>query len=134
MKKILILVLTLYANYDIVVLSNKARAKEENDMEYEFTFYVGLNDKDSKVQEISTIEAYKLCMKTIQKFADGGTIFEADGFYTHDNGEVVIEKTLRIEVLFITESVARQIVSELKTKLNQESIAVTQKAITSQLW
>lgn len=103
-------------------------------MEYEFTFYVGLNDKDSKVQEINTIETYKLCMKTIQKFADGGTIFEADGFYTHDDGTVIIEKTLRIEVLFITESVARQIVSELKTKLNQESIAVTQKAIQSQLW
>ena len=133
MKKILILVLTLYANYDIVVLSNKARAEEGKNMEYEFTFYVGLNDKDSKVQ-ISTIEAYKLCMKTIQKFADGGTIFEADGFYTHENGDVVIEKTLKIEVLFITESVARQIVSELKTKLNQESIAVTQKTITSQLW
>lgn len=103
-------------------------------MEYEFTFYVGLNDKETKRQEFDTTTAYKLCMQTIQKFADGGTIFEAEGFYTHEDGSFTIEKTLRIEVLFITEATAHAIVDELKTKLNQEAIAVTQKAITSQLW
>lgn len=103
-------------------------------MNKEFTFYVGLNDKDSKVQEISTIEAYKLCMATIKKFADGGTIFEADGFYTHDDGSVVIEKTLRIEVMFIDDAVAHNIVDELKIKLNQESIAVSSRIVSSELW
>lgn len=103
-------------------------------MEKEFTFYVGLNDKDSKKQEIDTIEAYKLCMKTINKYAEGGTIFHAKGFYTHLNGEVVIEETLRIEVMFITDEIAHAIVDEIKVKLNQETVGVSSRIVESQLW
>lgn len=102
--------------------------------EYKFTFYVGLNDKDSKVQEIELVEAYKLCMQTIQKYSEGGTIFEAKGFYTHLNKEIVIEETFRIEVMFIGDKEAHAIVDELKIKLNQEAIAVTKEPIISELW
>lgn len=40
-----------------------------------YTLYLGLNDKDSKQQEISTIEAYKVVSNLISKDFDGGTIF-----------------------------------------------------------
>ena len=103
-------------------------------MNYKFTFYVGLNDKDTKVQEISTIEAYKMCMKTIGRYAEGGTIFEADGFYTHEDKTVVIEKSLKIEVLFIDMETAHKIVEELKLILNQESVVVGYEPINSELW
>lgn len=87
-----------------------------------YTLYVGLNDKDSKIQEISTLEAFKVATKIICNMAGGGTIFEAEGVYTHENGEIVVEKTLRIELSGISESVCEQIVSMLKTAFNQESI------------
>lgn len=103
-------------------------------MEYKYTLYVGLNDKDSKVQEIELVEAYKICTKTVQRYASGCTIFDAKGFYTHENGEAVTENTFRIEVMFIGDKEAHAIVNELKISLNQEAIAVTKEPIISELW
>ena len=65
-----------------------------------FTLYMGLNDQDSKRQEISTIEEYKIASNMLAATFGGGTIFEAEGIYKHDDGSIVIEKTLRIEILF----------------------------------
>ena len=99
-----------------------------------FTLYMGLNDKDLKVQVISTIEAYKVVSNILAKDFGGGTIFEAQGIYTHDNGSIVFEKTLRIEILFAEEPQIKNLVSELKKIFNQESIAVQVNEINSTLW
>ena len=48
-----------------------------------FTLYLGLNDKDTKRQEISTLEAYKVVSNLLAKDFGGGTIFEAQGIYKH---------------------------------------------------
>lgn len=79
-----------------------------------FTLYVGLNDKDSKKQEISTLEAYKIINKLLLNYTDGATIFEATGIYKHDDGTFTTEKTLRIELLFIDRAVVLEIVEQLK--------------------
>lgn len=62
-----------------------------------FTLFVGLNDKDSKKQEISTLNAYKIVYNLIASDFGGGTISEATGIYKHDDGTIVTEITLRIE-------------------------------------
>ena len=99
-----------------------------------FTLYMGLNDKDTKVQVISTIEAYKVVSNIIAKDFGGGTIFEAQGIYKHDDGKIVFEKTLRIEILFAEEPQIKTLVAELKKIFNQESIAVQVEDINSDLW
>lgn len=99
-----------------------------------FTLYVGLNDKDSKVQEVSTLEAYKIINKLLLSYTDGATIFEADGIYKHEDGTFVIEKTLRIELLFVEKSTVKKIVEEIKRLLNQESVAVQREVVESELW
>lgn len=99
-----------------------------------FTLYMGLNDKDAKVQVISTIEAYKVVSNIIAKDFGGGTIFEAQGIYKHDDGKIVFEKTLRIEILFAEEPQIKALVAELKKIFNQESIAVQVEDINSDLW
>lgn len=99
-----------------------------------FTLYVGLNDKDSKVQEVSTLEAYKIINKLLLSYTDGATIFEADGIYKHEDGTFVIEKTLRIELLFVEKSTVKKIVEEIKKLLNQESVAVQREVVESELW
>lgn len=98
-----------------------------------FTLYLGLNDKDSKRQEVSTKDAYKLVSTMIAKDFDGGTIYEARGVYTHDDGAVVEEKTLRIELLFTTFEKVKTFVGILKKAFNQESIAVQREQIQSTL-
>lgn len=97
------------------------------------TLYVGLNDKDTKQQEIGTLEAYKVAMHIITAHADGGTIFEANGFYKHNDGTITVEKSLKIELVDVTEAAARAIVEQLKAALNQESIIVQRDQITSEM-
>lgn len=112
--------------------------KLSNNLNYyimkKFTLYMGLNDKDAKVQVISTIEAYKVVSNIIAKDFGGGTIFEAQGIYRHDDGKIVFEKTLRIEILFAEEPQIKALVAELKKIFNQESIAVQVEDINSDLW
>lgn len=98
-----------------------------------FTLYLGLNDKDTKTQKISTIEAYKICNNILLNYTEGATIFEANGIYKHENGEIVIEKTLRIELMFIKDETIKLIVNDLKRVFNQESVIVQKNMVTSEL-
>lgn len=98
-----------------------------------FTLYLGLNDKDTKRQEISTLEAYKVVSNLLAKDFGGGTIFEAQGIYKHDDGTIVIEKTLRIEILFAELHQVKSLVELLKKMFNQECIAVQEENIESSL-
>lgn len=99
-----------------------------------FTLFVGLNDKESKQQEISTVDAYKIISNMITATFDGGTISEATGIYKHSNGTFTTEITLRIELLFTTIEQVKPFVTELKKVLNQETIAVQKEVINSELW
>ena len=99
-----------------------------------YTLYMGLSDKDSKRQQISTLEAYKIVSNLVAKEFDGGTIYEADGVYRHDDGTIVIEKTLKIELLFAEQKDVKDFCETLKRIFNQESIAVQREEINSELW
>lgn len=107
-------------------------------MTEKYSLLVGLNDKDSKVQQISTLEAYKMIMNIIKPHTDGCTIYDALGYYKHDNGDMVEEKSLHIEILFFDDAQANykahKIVDTIKTMLNQESVAVTHSIVESDLW
>ena len=102
-----------------------------------YTLYLGLNDKDTKTQKIDTLEAYKVVENMLASMFDGGTIFNAHGVYKHDNGDIVIENTLRIEILEFDDSIlekVREFVRILKDVFNQESIAVQIEVCNSELW
>ena len=99
-----------------------------------YTLYLGLNDKDTKTQLISTLESYKMVANILKSLNyDGATIFEAVGLYKHEDGTFVTESTLRIEILDFNKQGVNQLVETLKSIFNQESIAVQQETITSTL-
>lgn len=98
-----------------------------------YTVYLGLNDRETKTQKIDSIEAYKIAQNIIMKRTSGLTISQADGIYTHDDGTVVIEKTLRIELLFIDEAEVVDICKTLREVFNQESVIYETTEITSKL-
>lgn len=99
-----------------------------------YTLFIGLNDKITKLQEISTIDAYKLIVNICKSHKlDGFTISEATGFYVHENGEVVTEKSLRIEILFSSNEVIDAIIKDIKIILNQESVVKQVEEVTSEL-
>ena len=104
------------------------------------TIFVGLNDKGSKLQEISTLEAAKYLQREIVKEFEGGTISEATGIYRHQDGTgFVVENTLKVEILFFGSSKeeARRAVlpfiNNIKIFLNQETMALQLEEIESEL-
>ena len=86
------------------------------------TFYIWLSDKDTKVQKFTEVEAYKIVMELVGKHFWWGTIYSWKGFYTHDDGSVVIENTLICTTT--TELDHTAFVEQVKTILNQESVLV----------
>lgn len=83
---------------------------------------VGLFDKDSKRQEIGTLDAYKVITNIFCGAGLCATILEAQGVYRHDNGEVVVEPSLRVECAGATREQIKPIIMQIKTVLNQESV------------
>ena len=84
--------------------------------------FCGLFDQTSKAQEISTLDAYKIASNLLTEIIGFGTITEALGVYTHDNGTIVNEPTLRIEVSGIDIESMKRLALALKSAFNQESI------------
>lgn len=96
-------------------------------METKFTIYLGLNDKDTKRQEITTLNAYKIAVNIIGDCS----ISELTGYYTHNDNEVVIERSLKIEVFGNTESDIKTIAEQLKTTFNQERVIIQKQIVDS---
>lgn len=86
--------------------------------------YIGLNDKDTKQQEITNLDAKAEISAILFKyFPDGFTLQECQGMYKHDDGTVVCENTVKV-TLFNYEFVGiSNVIEEIKHKLNQESVA-----------
>lgn len=85
------------------------------------TLLIGLNDKDTKKQIISMSKAKRIIMNV----CGDCTISNAYGCYTHEDGQQVHEKCLRVEMLFKADNEVISYAKQLKKDLNQESIALS---------
>lgn len=98
------------------------------------TLYIGLNDRDSKVQEITTIDAYKMVSNIIGVDC---TITEGRGIYKHEDGTIVTEVSLVVELLDFANTLdewwVNHKVVEITKLLNQESVAVQYQDVKSEL-
>ncbi len=80
--------------------------------------YVGLKDKTTKKQEVTTATARNI----IAGICGDCTLSDSVGVYTHTDGKRVKEKTIRVELLFKTSKEVKRMAQDIKVKLNQESI------------
>jgi len=92
-----------------------------------YIFSIGLNDKNTKRQEINTIDCYKLATNLLIEHFGGGTINEWKWVYTHENWDIVIENTLICSVC--TDKDVTPFIEDAKRIFNQESI-LKQKIIS----
>lgn len=95
----------------------------------QFTLLVGLNDKDTKKRIINKNKARDIIMDIVGDC----TISEALGQYKHENGEVVQEKSLRVEILFRELTEVISYAEKIKKELNQESVALNCYEVNSML-
>lgn len=99
-----------------------------------YVLFVGLFDKDTKTQKIDSLTAANIINNIIiTNGLDGATVSNATGIYKHTNGQIIIEPSVRVELLFATEKQIKNICAAIKTALNQESVAVESQIINSRL-
>ena len=89
-------------------------------MKYEI--YVGLNDKVTKKQEITTETALQYVYQFLADNTEGATVSLVNGIYKHEDGTVVIENTIKIELVYLTFDKVKKIIEVFKQHFNQESI------------
>ena len=87
-----------------------------------YTLIVGLNDKDSRRQEVSTSDAKRILADIVLRYSDGATFTTCEGVYRHADGGVVFETSIKIEVFGITPDEALEICATVRETLNQECV------------
>ena len=89
-----------------------------------YKVFVGLNDRESKKQEIPTEDAMSLVSFYLASHFDGATVYPAVGVYRHEDGTIVRESSLVIELVFVSEFMVESLVQHCQKTLNQESIMI----------
>lgn len=95
-----------------------------------YSLFIGLNDKDTKVQRISTVDAFQI----VARIVGDATITENRGVYTHDSGVQVVETSFCVQKFdFDGNFDLKKAVEDIKRILNQESVAVVIEDVNSVL-
>lgn len=106
--------------------------KENKTIKY--SLYIGLNDKDTKIQKIDTLEAYKILCNIIKRYnIEGFTVYNAHGFFVHQDGTFTIENTLKVELMFVDNKTIDELIKECKIVFNQECIIKQVEKVASEL-
>lgn len=104
-------------------------------MTVKHTFFCGLNDKDSKLQEVNTLDAARIITRVFMAHGTDCTISNARGVYTHEDGTIVSEETIMVQCYQFGDPIdVKGICEDLKKMLNQESIAVESTETNSALY
>jgi len=99
---------------------------------YKTTLTIGLYDKDTCRQEISSESAKNIVTAAVLRSGVyGATVWDCRGIYTmQSTGEIVEEPSIRVEFCDDFQRDISGLVADLKARLNQESIMV-ERAISN---
>ena len=96
-----------------------------------YTLTIGLFDKDTKKQKISSDMAIKIVSDLVTQTIGYGTIYNGSGIYTHANGSIVFEPSI---IYFVDgeeeeEIKIKSLAWMIKKALNQESVMLEESAV-----
>ncbi|MCR5104628.1 MAG: DUF3574 domain-containing protein [Eubacterium sp.] len=102
----------------------------ESESGLKYTLYIGLNDKDTYEQIISTEDAIDKANHICAEYAGGYTQFTARGGWTNDDGSLGHENTLVYIIYDISEDNLKNMLDEILKEFNQSSILVEENEIS----
>ena len=96
-----------------------------------YTLTIGLFDKDTKKQKISTDMALRIVSDLVVQTVGYGTVYTGNGIYTHNNGSIVIEPSI---VFFVDgekdlKDKVKTLAWQIKKALNQESVMLEETVV-----
>lgn len=100
---------------------------------YKYNIYIGMFDKDTKQQEISSQEFFNTVRKIMRLYnIDNYTIYKCKGHYKHEDGKIVCEPSINVEYISkydLYNNYFIGLINNIKTLLNQESVLITKQEI-----
>lgn len=96
---------------------------------YKYNIYIGMFDKDTKQQEISSQEFFNTVRRIMRyNYIDNYTIIKCKGHYK-SNTMIVCEPTIIVEIIISYELFTDDIKTMLCKELNQEDVLITKQSI-----
>ncbi len=115
----------------IITVNNKNNTKTE---ETKYTLYVGTNDKDT----YKPVYEFDVCKEKVTticvKYTSGCTVSEATGYWTDDDNNITLERTVVVILEDITLETVHKICDDIIKELNQNSILVETNSITKEFY
>lgn len=96
----------------------------------EYIVYFGLNDKSTGEQIVSKEEATEIIKNIFEKQGVGYTVLEAFGAYLDEEGKVVSNETVVLDILMVSEEELENAVTEAVDELHLASAMVTKSDIS----
>ena len=131
---IIIAVITVLNLAGFIGLYCKMSAISDKLNSTEYVLFVGLNDKDTRKQEISDDEAIATIKRVLKKYIDGYSLVNAQGALIDDSGYEINENTIVCYVNGVNEKTIHSIADELIEVLNQESILIKKNLTSSEYY
>lgn len=129
-KKIYLLAAFILAVIILTGCMLQTKAVDGYGNEVKYTMYVGLNDKDTYTQLISTEDAEKKVSEIALRYVDGFTQLSAKGAYKDEDGIVTYENSLVFEFYSATEEQMKSIMNDIIRELNQNSVLIEKENVS----
>ena len=95
-----------------------------NQYKTKYSLYIGTNDKDTYTQVIPFDTCLTKVTEICTKYTGGCTIYEANGYWKDDKGEITKEQTIVAILEDITLETVHKVCDDVIVALNQNSILI----------
>lgn len=99
----------------------------ETETETSYVLYIGLNDKDTYEQSVATEDAQRIVTEICLSYAKGYTHMEAKGGWIDEKEQLTQENTLVYYLRGVDKADIKNIMDQIITELNQNSILLEEK-------
>lgn len=90
-----------------------------------YTLYLGLNDKDERVQKFRTERIMELAANCCKGYGLPFSSYAQEGGYVDQDGNYVREKSIALMLIDPSEALLEELSCDLCAFLNQESVMLT---------
>ena len=122
---------TVILGVAVYKMSGEERADSET---IQYVMYVGLNDKDTYQQMISTEEAKEIIDQICSAYVDGYTIQEAAGSWVDEKNNVTREQTIVCHFDDVDKNTVYEIADEVIDQLNQNTVLIEKDEIETDFY
>lgn len=131
-NRFLLIVIILLLSLTLTGCAPQPGSRTGEDVKY--TLYIGLNDKNTYTQLLSTEDAANKVTDIALKYVDGFTQLSGKGAYKDEKGIITHENCLIFEFYDTNEEQIKAIMDEVLQELNQKSILIEKQRVNYEFY